>query len=278
MPKRNPTIQIMKTSSYLPAVRSRRAFLKTMESETHLQKLDESDRKNLLYMLYGVAQYKAYCDLLIAGDKADAPRFRAIGKTFLQTRRLIHDAIRSIKKARTTLHTAGRTLPMDGKRRYMLSSAKAMKELKRCSREMLGWWRFWAVRINPKLRTKREEQSTRGGEIIYNERLRRYIARTRAFRPFMSNKPGRTIDQWFIGQAADILDVHSELAGRKIERYDQIINKLFDAAFGERRQDTAVDSIRRSLRRQARNGRVQLEVDGPPFRVIILPPIKTIRP
>ena len=71
------------------------------------------------------------------------------------------------------------------------------------------------------------------------------------------------IDHWFIGAAADCLDKFRTGTGRNIPRYDDIISKVFEIAFGDGERDA--ENIRTELGRQKKEGRPIYHPPGRPI-------------
>jgi hypothetical protein len=213
-------------------LRSYRKYSKDMKSLIYLSVLPADPREKLLIDLYRLAKRKIWVEEWANAERVEAPEFRAWRK-FLKTSRLrlLRALLELTKLAPELPHPSEVELFFDADK-FLSGIGKIITRLTDSIVLAQELETILAALVNPTLRNSTERR-------VVKEEL--YARLT-----FSPRSKGRNIDHWLIRSVAATLDKYQDVEGKKIRRYDRVISKYFEAAFGYSITD---ENVRAALRR-----------------------------
>jgi hypothetical protein len=206
---------------------SKKTFAKDMKSYFPTMRADERDA--LITKLYRLATFKRFLDWYAATKRTeiqrDTPRFR-------EYRIWLVDVEEKLSKAMKAMHQTADAANRYPRQNYheeieklivgktFNAIARAGQELQRAIDLLRHMQHSLAAGIHPKKRTGAEKR------LVPEEP----IGLQHTDLPLGEKTP--KIDLWFIGQVAHILDKYRTSDGKPVRNYQQIIEGIFDSAFG----------------------------------------------
>jgi hypothetical protein len=240
--------------------------LAEMRPDEHFEGMDTKRREILLRELYIAALGKAYSELKVQLSKSKVPAYRGMRERISNAIPLLKHAADDIAKAVGYLTYVG------GPEDYVMAipedDTKIPSHLLAKIEYLIMWERVYAAVIHPKLRNEVEKRLAGGNSELTVDPQTKIVHAGPISVGDYPDPDGKLvfIDQWFVGEVAACLDMYRQLNGHKITGYASIIQHLFRAAFGERRE---LDAISRALNRQKKCGRPKLVIT--PFHLKTMP-------
>jgi hypothetical protein len=214
-------------ADYQPGeLRSFKDFSKIMGNFPYLTPIDEKRRNRLLSELYDVAVHKCLMEASIKSLRDKLPKMRATRRRSLKAAGLLREARQAVSEARAlcgddlaaceeqSKTIAGESFTFDVMENSLNFSAE---RLEADAAED-------AVRLHPQWCTDVEKRLARKYMEAFD-----YLPAPNA-RNLPSGEKALALDAWFMSAAAACIDKYKS-KNRKLEGYDIIIAKLFDAAF-----------------------------------------------
>jgi hypothetical protein len=206
-----------------------------MNNLRYLQPIDETRRQHLLRELYQLAKTNKHMEQQAAIIRRSTSAFRKTKNRFLSASRLVAHALQDVKKARRVPGCIAGICEMDSnleKRGITFGSLE--ESLVTILNSLQAFTRLHEELIHPKMRTVAERRAAKDTK-----------KRDDAAIP-LSEKT-KAIDQWFIVRAAAYLKEYKPTGNKKLRRYDTVIAKVVNAAYGVTWSE---ESIRKALNRQ----------------------------
>jgi hypothetical protein len=217
-------------------LRSYRKYSQEMESLSYIGALPADPRETLLRSLYNLARRKIWIEVWANAERIEAPQFRAWRRFVKATQpRLLRALLelRTINEERPRPSEAELLFDAD---EFLLGLGKIAKRLAHSFELAKELGSVLAALVNPKLRDRTEKG------VVRKELYARLALSPRS--------KASNIDHWLIARAAAILDRCQNAQGKTIARYDRVISKYFQAAFGYAVTD---ENVRTALRRIREN-------------------------
>jgi hypothetical protein len=206
-----------------------------MNNLRYLQPIDETRRQDLLRELYELSKAKKEMERQAAIIRRSTPALRKTKNRFLSASSLVAHAIQDIKKARKVPGSIAGICEMDSNLEDRgITFASMQQSLTAVVSSLKAFARLHEELIHPAMRTEAERRAAKD-------------RKKRDYPDIPLSKKMRAIDQWFIARAAKCLERCKPTRNKKLRRYDTVIAKVFDAAYGETRSE---ESIRRALNRK----------------------------
>jgi hypothetical protein len=219
-------------------------FSELMTKLPYLSRVESGQRKKLLEELYRAAQEKDSMRAWAERQREDVGPLREGRRRLSRASSLLRHALQDVRSARKTYGD----LLNDIEDTYSDEWGFKLEEIEQNLRTTIdfvnGHEALNAALIHPKLRTSHERQLARKPTTAIGE----ITDEANDHVDYALGEKLIALDHWLIGEAVDILKKFHTTKKKKIQRYDTIISKMFEAAFNE--FGHSEDSIRIELRRK----------------------------
>jgi hypothetical protein len=224
----------------------RRKFWKEMKSLSYVTAVPADRREKLLADLYRVAERKKWFEEWAGSERSEAAKLRAWRKFIQASQSALLHALMELSKLAPKRPVPYAIELLFDPFEFLSEIVEVAKQIVACHQHAEQLQKLLVMLINPKLRTSSERR------VLKKELIPHYV--------FSPGEKSRNIDHWIIARAAATLDKYQNDQGKTIARYDRVISKYFEAAFGYSITD---EDVRTTLRRLRAKQSAALKSDVP---------------
>jgi hypothetical protein len=217
-----------------------------MKSLSYVRAVPADRREKLLADLYRVAKRKKWFEEWAGSERSEAPKLRAWRKFIQASQPVLVHALEELAELAPKRPVPYAIELLFDPFEYLSEIVEVAKQLVACHQHAEQLQKILVMLIHPKLRTNSERR------VVKEELVPHYV--------FSPGELSRNIDHWVIARAAATLDKYQDVQGKKIARYDRVISKYFEVAFGYSITD---EDVRTTLRRLRANKSAALKSDVP---------------